>query len=206
MGSQRQISPLKSSMQIREGERKTALDTRSSQANPRTDVQGWVPQSLEDSRCGKTQTETGKIFIPRRLRQCSVTPGSTRVSQETEGGAVRIGGLPEVSAEGVDKVGWAAEDWLVWIVPAGSGVQCLSLVVWNLPRVERAGGRWPRGWEAVEEAWAVGSGSVGLPRKVCSRLSYLLPLGICWPWRDSPSESAGPHMSKHQNPENETND
>ena len=38
-------------------------------------------------------------------------------------------------------------------------------VAWNLPRVERAGGRWPRGWEQVEEAWAVGPGLVGLPWK-----------------------------------------
>lgn len=32
------------------------------------------------------------------------------VSQETEGGSSADGGFPEVSAEGVDKVGWAAED------------------------------------------------------------------------------------------------
>ena len=39
-------------------------------------------------------------------------------------------------------------------------------VAWNLPRVERAGGQWPRGWEPVEEGWAAGSGLAGLHREV----------------------------------------
>ena len=89
----------------------------------------------------------------------------TQVSQDTDRGAVQTGDLTEVSAEGVDKAQWAAEDWLVWIIPTGPRVQGPSPVVWNLPRVEWTGGRWPRGWEQVEEAWAVGSGSVGLPWK-----------------------------------------
>ena len=59
--------------------------------------------------------------------------------------------LTEDSAEGVDKAGCSAEDWLVWIVPAGSRAQCPAPVVWNLPSVEWAGGWWPRGWEPVEE-------------------------------------------------------
>ena len=73
----------------------------------------------------------------------------TQVSQETHRGAVQTGDLTEVSAEGVDKARWAAEDWLVWIIPTGSRVQGPSPVGWNLPRVEWAGGRWPRGWEPV---------------------------------------------------------
>ena len=50
--------------------------------------------------------------------------------RQREGGSVQTRDLTEVSAEGVDKAGWAAEDWLVWIVPAGSGVQGPSRVVW----------------------------------------------------------------------------
>ena len=42
-----------------------------------------------------------------------------------------------------------------------------SPVVWNLPRVERTGGRWPRVWEprGGGGGWWMDSGSVGLPWK-----------------------------------------
>ena len=80
---------------------------------------------------------------------------------------MQTGDLTEVSVEGVDKAGWAAEDWLVWIFPAGSRAQGPSLVVWNLPRVERTGGQWPRVWEprGGGGGWWMDSGSVGLPWK-----------------------------------------
>ena len=52
-----------------------------------------------------------------------------------------------MSVEGVDKAGGQAEGWLVWIIPAGSGAQGPSLVVWYLPWVMREGGRGPRGGE-----------------------------------------------------------
>lgn len=118
----------------------------------------------------------------------------TRVSQETDRGAVWTGDVTEVSAEGVDKAGWAAEDWLVWIVPAGSGVQGPSPVVWNLPRVEWAGGRWPRGWEPVEEVRATGSGSAGLHREACSQVSCSLSLGPSYRGGAGPAGSPRPDV------------
>ena len=59
--------------------------------------------------------------------------------------------------------GGQAEDWLVWIIPAGSGAQGLSLVFWYLPWVMRAGGQWPGVWEPHGGAGGgVGSGMAGL--------------------------------------------
>ena len=60
--------------------------------------------------------------------------GRTRRPQggwrQREGGSVWTRDLTEVSVGGVDKAGWAAEDWLVWIIPAGSGTQGPSWVIW----------------------------------------------------------------------------
>ena len=50
--------------------------------------------------------------------------------RQREGGSVWTRDLTEVSVGGVDKAGWAAEDWLVWIIPAGSGTQGPSWVIW----------------------------------------------------------------------------
>ena len=56
-------------------------------------------------------------------------PGrATRGDPRVAGGRGREGRCgpetsTEVSVEGVDKAGWADEDWLVCIVPAGSRVQ-----------------------------------------------------------------------------------
>ena len=70
----------------------------------------------------------------REERARDARQGCTRRPQggcrQREGGSVWTRDLTEVSAGGVDKAGWAAEDWLVWIVPAGSGAQGPSWVVW----------------------------------------------------------------------------
>ena len=77
----------------REGERKEALDARSSQANPRTDVQGWVPQSLKDSRCGKTRRQKkGRYLHPGGLGHAAshlAAPGSARRQRKWEESACR---------------------------------------------------------------------------------------------------------------------
>lgn len=46
---------------------------------------------------------------------------------------MRTRDLTEDSAEGVEKAGWAAEDWLAWIVPAGSRVQGPSQFLGTCP-------------------------------------------------------------------------
>ena len=85
--------------------------------------------------------------------------GKHQVGQEAEGGAVWTRDFTAVSVEGVDKAGGQAEGWLVWIIPAGSGPQGPSLVVWYLPWVMRAGGQGTRGGEphgGGGGVWALG--------------------------------------------------
>ena len=102
--------------------------------------------------------------------------------RQREGGSGRTRDLTEVPVEGVDKAGWAAEDWLVWIVPArlrarprlcgtcpgwrgqvDSGPECGS------PVEEGEGGGWTLGWLVC----------LG---KVCSQVSCLLSLGTSPSW------------------------
>ena len=98
-------------------------------------------------RGGGTQCQQGRTGRP---------PGGWR---QREGGAVQTRDLTEVSAGGVDKAGWAAEDWLVWIFPAGSRAQGPSPLRATCPgwrgQVDggpKAGsplrrcGRWALGW------------------------------------------------------------
>ena len=207
MGSHRQVGPLMSSIQIREGERKEDLDARSSQANPRTDVQGWVPQSLKDSRCGKTRRQKkGRYLHPGGLGHAAshlAAPGSARRQRAEQrrleaslrflqkmwrrrGGQLRTGW----SASFPQAPGHRARPWLYGICPGWRG---------QVDGGPEGGSRWRR-----RGLWALGW--LVCLGKVCSRLSCLLPLGISQPWRDGPSESAGLHVSKHRNLENERND
>ena len=117
---------------------------------------------------------------------------------------MQTGDLTEVSVEGVDKAGWAAEDWLVWIFPAGSRAQGPSLVVWNLPRVERTGGQWPRGWEprGGGGGWWMGSGLVGLPWKgvLTGELFTVSQIRSDQISRSVVSDSLRPHESQDTRP------
>ena len=93
-----------------------------------------------------------------------------------------------VSVEGVGKAGGQAEDWLVWIIPAGCGAQGPSLVVWYLPWVMRAGRQWSRVWEPHGGRGGVRAlGWLVCIGKACSQVSCLLSLGPGCPGRGSPS-------------------
>ena len=116
-----------------------------------------VRRRLPSDRSFVTHSSREEGALDARQGHTGRPQGSWR---QREGRAVQTRDLTEVSVEGVDKAGWAAEDWMVWIVPEGSRAQGPSLVVWNLLRVERTGGWWPRGWDPVEEGegggWALG--------------------------------------------------
>ena len=111
-----------------------------------------------EPKAAETKTASG-LYIPDTAKEkpqqgivVAAGPGKKDEPMELKVGDTVIYGKyagTEVSVEGVDKAGWAAEDWLVWIFPTGSRAQGPSLVMWNLPRVERAGGQWPRVWEPL---------------------------------------------------------
>ena len=120
-------------------------------------------KALETCRHGNDSHERGRFYThisPERGGLCQAGPHG-----EAPGGP---GGRGRGSVdqrlhcsfrEGVDKAGGQAEGWLVWIIPAGSGPQGPSLVVWYLPWVMRAGGQGTRGGEphgGGGGGWALG--------------------------------------------------
>ena len=128
----------------------------------------------------------------------------TQVSQETDRGAVQTS-LRFLRKEWTRRGGQLRTGWS-GSFPQAPGCRahprlCGTCPGWSgqVDGGPEGGSRWRRrGLSALGRLVCLG--------KVCSRVSCLLPLEISQPWRDGPSESAGPHMSKHQNPENERND